>query len=81
VAQRGRPRSRGPDEPRRYPYREGKKTVSATVTVEKWKTLRHLVTETERTANDLLAEAIDDLAVKYRARRQPKAKRRGLDPG
>jgi hypothetical protein len=65
MAQRGRPRTRAAGEPRRYGYREGKKTVSATVTVEKWKTLRHLVTETERTANDLITEAIDDLAAKY----------------
>jgi hypothetical protein len=35
------------------------------VTVEKWKTLRHLVTETERTANDLLDEAITLLDEKY----------------
>jgi hypothetical protein len=39
--------------------------VSAFVTVEKWKTLRHVVTETERTANDLLSEAIDSWPEKY----------------
>jgi hypothetical protein len=48
------------------PEREGKKQVSAFVTVEKWKTLRHLVTDTQRTANDLIDEAIDLLAEKYR---------------
>jgi antitoxin-like ribbon-helix-helix protein len=47
------------------PEREGKKQVSAFVTVEKWKTLRHLVTDTERTANDLIDEAITLLAEKY----------------
>jgi len=40
--------------------------VQAFLTSEKWKTLRHLVTDTERTANDLLAEAISLLAEKYR---------------
>ena len=47
------------------PDRIGKKTVSVMVTVEKWKKLRHIVTETERPAGDLISEAIDDLAVKY----------------
>jgi hypothetical protein len=47
------------------PERQGKKQVSAFVTVEKWKTLRHLVTDTERTANDLIDEAITLLAEKY----------------
>jgi hypothetical protein len=47
------------------PDRIGKKSVSVTVTVEKWKKLRHIVTETERPAGDLISEAIDDLAVKY----------------
>lgn len=47
------------------PDRIGKKTVQALVTVEKWKTLRHIVTETQRTADDLLSEAIDMLAEKY----------------
>jgi hypothetical protein len=44
-----------------------------TRTVEKWKTLRHLVTDTERTASDLIAEAIDDLAAKYGEPKPPKA--------
>jgi hypothetical protein len=47
------------------PDRLGKKTVSATVTVAQWKKLRHVVTETERTASDLISEAIDHLAEKY----------------
>lgn len=47
------------------PDRIGKKTVQALVTVEKWKKLRHIVTETERTGDDLLSEAIDMLAEKY----------------
>lgn len=58
------------------PEREGKKQVSAFVTVEKWKTLRHIVTETERTANDLIGEAIDLLAEKYGQPKEPKAKGR-----
>jgi hypothetical protein len=45
--------------------REGKKQVAAFVTVAKWKTLRHIVTETERTADNLIDEAIDMLAEKY----------------
>jgi hypothetical protein len=47
------------------PDRIGKKTVQALVTVEKWKKLRHVVTETQRTGDDLLSEAIDMLAEKY----------------
>jgi hypothetical protein len=47
------------------PDRLGKKTVSATVTIEQWKKLRHVVTETQRPASDLISEAIDDLARKY----------------
>ena len=47
------------------PDRIGKKTVSATVTVEQWKKLRHVATETQRPASDLISEAIDDLAKKY----------------
>lgn len=47
------------------PDRIGKKTVQALVTVEKWKKLRHIVTETQRTGDDLLSEAIDLLAEKY----------------
>jgi hypothetical protein len=47
------------------PDREGKKMVGAWVTKEKWKTLRRIVTETERPANDLITEAIDMLAEKY----------------
>jgi hypothetical protein len=39
--------------------------VQALVTVEKWKKLRHIVTETERTGDDLISEAIDMLAEKY----------------
>jgi hypothetical protein len=77
MAQRGRPRARGSDEPRRYAYREGKKTVSATVTVEKWKTLRHVVTETQRTANDLLDEAITLLAEKYGQQPKQRTGRKG----
>lgn len=34
------------------------------MTVEKWKTLRHIVTEAQRTANDLIDEAIGLLAEK-----------------
>jgi hypothetical protein len=43
--------------------------------------LRHIVTDTERTANDLLSEAIDLLAEKYGERPQPPAvkKRSGRD--
>jgi hypothetical protein len=66
------------------PDRQGKKLVGGWVTVEKWKTLRHLVTETERTANDLISEAIDDLAQKYGEQEQkpttPKKRRRGAEP-
>jgi hypothetical protein len=52
--------------------RQDKKQVAAFVTVEKWKTLRHIVTETQRTANDLITEAIDMLADKYGTRpKQP----------
>jgi len=45
--------------------RIGKKTVQAFVTVEKWKQLRHIVTETQRTGDSLISEAIDMLADKY----------------
>ena len=49
------------------PDRIGKKTVQALVTVEKWKKLRHIITETQRTTDSLITEAIDDLADKYPA--------------
>lgn len=49
------------------PDRVGKKTVQALVTVEQWKKLRHIVTEQQRTGDDLLSEAIDMLAEKYPA--------------
>ncbi|MGA8756589.1 MAG: hypothetical protein WB611_09685 [Stellaceae bacterium] len=64
------------------PDRIGKKTVSVTVTVERWKKLRHIVTETERPAGDLISEAIDDLAVKYPTEPTdgPKRARRGRSP-
>lgn len=58
--------SSGKTTPMTRPDRQGKKAVQAFLTVEKWKTLRHLVTDTERTANDLLDEAITLLAEKYR---------------
>jgi hypothetical protein len=52
ASDRSRPRNSArttanacPGEPRRHAYREG-----ATVTVQKWKTLRHIVTNTQRTA-------------------------------
>jgi hypothetical protein len=48
------------------PDRENQKFVGGYVTVEKWKTLRHIVTETQRTANELIDEAITLLAEKYR---------------
>jgi hypothetical protein len=81
VAQRGRPRTHDPGEPRRFDYRDGKKQVSAFVTLEKWRTLRNVATKTERSQTDLLTEAIDDLAVKYGEQPHPptgkKTSRRG----
>jgi hypothetical protein len=65
----------------RYP---GMKQVSAVVTVEKWRTLRNVATKTERSQTDLIAEAIDDLAMKYAEPGPPKAagrKRRERSPG
>jgi len=64
------------------PDRIGKKTVQALVTVEKWKTLRHIVTEQQRTGDDLLSEAIDMLAEKYPTTPATSAKRarRGRSP-
>jgi Ribbon-helix-helix domain len=55
--------------------RLGKKTVQATVTVEKWRKLRHLVTETQRPASVLLDEAIDLLAEKYGQPKPPKVRK------
>jgi hypothetical protein len=52
------------------PDRLGKKTVQATVTREEWKTLRRIVTDTERPATDLIAEAIGMLDKKYPAKPQ-----------
>jgi hypothetical protein len=66
VAQRGRPRTHDPGEPRRFDYRDGKKQVSAFVTLEKWRSLRNVATKTERSHTDLINEALDDLAEKYR---------------
>lgn len=65
------------------PDRIGKKTVQALVTVEKWKKLRHIVTETQRTGDDLLSEAIDMLGEKYPATPRGGAKpaKRGPAPG
>jgi hypothetical protein len=65
MAQRGRPRTHDPDEPRRFNYRDGKKQVSAFVTKAQWRTLRNVATKTERSHTDLIAEALDDLAEKY----------------
>jgi Ribbon-helix-helix domain len=45
--------------------RIGKKNLSVTLTREKWKKLRTIVTDTERPATDLIDEAIDMLAEKY----------------
>lgn len=47
------------------PDRQGKKSVQAFVTVEQWKKLRHIVTETQRDGSSLISEAIDMLAEKY----------------
>ena len=47
------------------PEREGKKQVSAFVTLDRWRRLRNVATKTARTQTDLLTEAIDDLAAKY----------------
>jgi hypothetical protein len=47
------------------PDRQGKKSVQGFVTVEQWKKLRHIVTETQRDGSSLISEAIDMLAEKY----------------
>jgi Ribbon-helix-helix domain len=47
------------------PNRIGKKNLSVTLTHEKWRKLRNIVTDTERPATDLIDEAIDMLAEKY----------------
>jgi hypothetical protein len=58
------------------PEREGKKQVSAFVTVEKWRKLRNVATNTDRTQTDLIDEAIDLLAEKYgTGPKQPTAKK------
>lgn len=63
-------------------HREGKKQVSAFVTIEKWRSLRNIATKTERTQTDLLTEAIDDLARKYAEPVAPKGggRKRGHEP-
>jgi hypothetical protein len=72
MPQRGRPPTHDPGEPpRRYAWREGKKTVSAPVTLEQWRTLRNVATKTDRSHTDLIIEALDDLAVKYGEQPQP----------
>lgn len=82
--QRGRPRTHDPDEPRRFDYRDGKKQVSAFVTIEKWRALRNVATKTVRSHTDLLNEAVDDLVVKYGEQPQEpgekKTSRRGPAP-
>ena len=54
------------------PERQRKKQVSAFVTLEQWRTLRNIATNTERTHTELIAEAIDDLATKYAEPQAPK---------
>jgi hypothetical protein len=67
------------------PEREGKKQVSAFVTLDHWRKLRNVATKTARTQTDLITEAIADLAVKYGEQpQQPtgrKTKRREPTPG
>ena len=41
------------------PEREGKKQVSAFVTLDRWRKLRNIATKTTRTQTDLITEAID----------------------
>jgi hypothetical protein len=62
------------------PDRIDRKSVQAWVTKAQWRKLRHVVTETERTANDLISEAIDLLAAKYPARTEKARKPRGRSP-
>jgi hypothetical protein len=59
------------------PDRENQKFVGGYVTVEKWKTLRHLVTDTQRTANELIDEAITLLAEKYGQQPKQRTGRKG----
>jgi hypothetical protein len=59
---------------RTRPDRIGKKGVQAFLTVERWRMLRHLVTDTERNASDLLDEAIKLIDEKYRKRPEPTPK-------
>ena len=51
--------------------RQGKIGVQADITLDKWKALRHLVTETRRSANDLIDEEISLLIEKYSPQAQP----------
>jgi hypothetical protein len=44
-----------------------KKTVQAFVTVEKWKQLRHIVTEMQRAADSPITQAVDMLDDRYPA--------------
>jgi hypothetical protein len=53
------------------PDREGKKGVLTYVSLEEWKTLRHLATETERSADDLMREALTLLIDKHHPQTQP----------
>jgi hypothetical protein len=57
------------------PDRQGKKQVSAFVTLEKWRALRNVATKTARNQTELITEALDDLAAKYGEQpRQAKAR-------
>jgi hypothetical protein len=60
-------------------FREAGSWSAVGVSKDKWKTLRHIVADTGRTANDLISEAIDMLAGRYRRRspaRSPRLHRR-----
>ena len=60
-----------------------KKTAQAFVAVEKWRQLRHIATEMQRTAASLITQAIDMLDDRYPAQPSAGAKaarRRGRSP-
>jgi hypothetical protein len=50
--------------------REGKRLIAGHFSKATWATLRDIGTRTEKTSQELLQEALDDLFAKYRRRQQ-----------
>jgi hypothetical protein len=60
------------------PSRQGKKAITAWIELDTWKHFRHVVTEQQRSGEDLLTEAVSLVIDKYSL--QPQPSRNGNQP-